>query len=219
MTAEPLSEREIEELQWLLSESFIGGKLIQHPRYPQQVFPDGSSDAFCTVQVSNVECWDKRAGLIAAAINALPRLIAASRPTDRGEPVADDLLRRAQELAERAPLGHWSNTKDGETLWLMAEALRDRPTETTGYAQDLSEPRPAMATGHDLKDHPKWEGDLRERVAGEVRKILQHGWACGRERGGKGTDEQCRADADVHVENYTARLIAMLASTPSPEGE
>jgi hypothetical protein len=147
------------------------------------------------------------------------RLIAASRPTDRGEPVADDLLRRAQELAERAPLGHWSNTEDGETLWLMAEALRDRSPATTPYAQDLSEPRPAMATGHDLKDHPKWEGDLRERVAGEVRKILQHGWACGRERGGKGTDEQCRADADVHVENYTARLIAMLASTPSPEGE
>jgi hypothetical protein len=95
------------------------------------------------------------------------RLIAASRPTDRGEPVADDLLRRAQELAERAPLGHWSNTEDGETLWLMAEALRDRSPATTPYAQDLSEPRPAMATGHDLKDHPKWDamsGDDRKRA-------------------------------------------------------
>jgi hypothetical protein len=178
MTAEPLSEREIEELQWLLSESFIGGKLIQHPRYPQQVFPDGSSDAFCTVQVSNVECWDKRAGLIAAAINALPRLIAASRPTDRGEPVAEHLL---QAYGLTTAIGRMTHSADEDaqidpddaqdamdSLIGRAREIMSLPsTATAPYAQDLSEPRPAMATGHDLKDHPKWDamsGDDRKRA-------------------------------------------------------
>lgn len=34
------------------------------------------------------------------------------------------VLERAQRLAESAPLGHWTNTKEGELLWEMVEELR-----------------------------------------------------------------------------------------------
>jgi hypothetical protein len=214
MTAEPLSEREIEELQWLLSESFIGGKLIQHPRYPQQVFPDGSSDAFCTVQVSNVECWDKRAGLIAAAINALPRLIAASRPTDRGEPVAEHLL---QAYGLTTAIGRMTHSADEDaqidpddaqdamdSLIGRAREIMSLPsTATAPYAQDLSEPRPAMATGRDLKDHPNWKGDLRA-----VSECL--GFFASVIKSGEPWTETCQRKYD--------EARAMLASTPATEG-
>jgi hypothetical protein len=89
-------------------------------------------------------------------------LIAASRPTDRPEPKACDLGMECEKH------GVCYAEANGQPERCGAEANHPlHPAVTTGYAQDLSEPRPAMATGHDLKDHPKWDamsGDDRKRA-------------------------------------------------------